>query len=117
DKKRSGEDKGRVREWKEGKGKMREERRSERKEKKRNIIIKEVEGEIERKIRQILDSIEKSVVVEKIRKLEAGRREKGWMGVITMGSVVDKGRILRGKGKFRGRDVWIEEDLTWKERR
>ncbi|KYN27961.1 hypothetical protein ALC57_02628 [Trachymyrmex cornetzi] len=34
-----------------------------------------------------------------------------------MGSIEEKSRIMRNKWKLKGRDIWIEEDLTWKERK
>ncbi|KYN13181.1 hypothetical protein ALC57_14625 [Trachymyrmex cornetzi] len=92
----------------------------EREERRKNIIIKGVEGEngeIEGKIIQILGSVEAGVMVHKVRELKTGRQARGWMGMITMGNVEDKGKILRSKGKLRGREIWIEEDLTWQERK
>ncbi|XP_018369775.1 PREDICTED: uncharacterized protein LOC108765514 [Trachymyrmex cornetzi] len=98
------------------------ERRSEwreREERKRNIIVKglNVEREIEGKIEELIGSIEVGVGVEKIRKIKAGRQEKGWMVMVMLGSVENKGKIIRNKWKLKGRDIWIEEDLTWKERK
>ncbi|KYN16543.1 hypothetical protein ALC57_11204 [Trachymyrmex cornetzi] len=49
--------------------------------------------------------------------VRGGRKEKGWMVVVTLGSVEDKGRIMSNKWRMKGRDIWIEEDLTWKERK
>ncbi|KYN22887.1 hypothetical protein ALC57_04670 [Trachymyrmex cornetzi] len=69
------------------------------------------------KIREILGSLEAEVEVERVRELKAGRKERGWMGVVTMGNMKNKGKISRSKEKLRGREIWIEEDLTWKERK
>ncbi|KYN10055.1 hypothetical protein ALC57_17744 [Trachymyrmex cornetzi] len=61
--------------------------------------------------------MDEGVVIEKVRRIEAGRQERRWMGVVTLGGVEDKGKILKNKWKLKGRDIWIEEDLTWKERK
>ena len=57
------------------------------------------------------------VKIEKIRKIEADRQEKVWMVVITLENLKDKGNIIRNKWKLKERNVWIEEDLTWQERK
>lgn len=57
------------------------------------------------------------VKIEKIRKIEADRQEKGWMVVITLENLKDKGNIIRNKWKLKERNIWIEEDLTWQERK
>ncbi|KYN18579.1 hypothetical protein ALC57_09108 [Trachymyrmex cornetzi] len=99
------------------------ERRSEwreREERKRNIVIKWIkagEGDIGRMLKELLRSMDEGVVIEKVRRIEAGRQERGWMGVVTLGGVEDKGKILKNKWKLKGRDIWIEEDLAWKERK
>ncbi|KYN22005.1 hypothetical protein ALC57_05605 [Trachymyrmex cornetzi] len=49
--------------------------------------------------------------------IEAGRQKRGCMGVVTMGNIEEKNRIMRNKWKLKGRDIWIQEDLTWKERK
>lgn len=56
------------------------------------------------------------VKIEEIRKIEAGRREKGDMAV-KVGSEEEKSRIMRNKWKLRDESTWIEEDLTWEERK
>ncbi|KYN19073.1 hypothetical protein ALC57_08605 [Trachymyrmex cornetzi] len=89
----------------------------ERKEKK--IMVKGVkieEGKIEEQIKEVMRSIDVGVGIERMRKMEEGRKEKRRMVVVTLGSVEDKGRIMRNKWRMKGRDIWIE-DLTWKERK
>lgn len=54
--------------------------------------------------------------MEKIRKIGAGRREKGETVIIKLESEEMKRRIMRDKWKLKGDGVWIE-DLTWKERK
>jgi len=64
-----------------------------------------------------MERIEVGVKIEKIRKIEADRQEKVWMVVITLENLKDKGNIIRNKWKLKERNVWIEEDLTWQERK
>ncbi|KYN18940.1 hypothetical protein ALC57_08783 [Trachymyrmex cornetzi] len=64
----------------------------EREERKRNVVIKRIKGEkgeIERKIKEILVSLEREVVVEKIRMIEVGRQVR----MIEVG----KGYLDRGR--------------------
>ncbi|KYN09432.1 hypothetical protein ALC57_18451, partial [Trachymyrmex cornetzi] len=84
-------------------------------ERKKNIIIRGIEegkGGIEGRIREILEKLEVGVEIENIRKVEAGRKEKGWMGVVTLRSEEERGRVLNSKGKLKGSEIWIEEDRT-----
>jgi len=79
----------------------------EKKERKRNIIIKELnvgEREIEEKIKEIMERIEVEMKIEKIRKMEADRQERRWM-VIMLESLEDKRNIIRNKWKLKGRDT------------
>lgn len=39
------------------------------------------------------------------------------MLVIEVGNEKEKREIMENKRKLRGREIWIEDDLTWKERR
>jgi len=79
----------------------------EKKERKRNIIIKELnigEREIEEKIKEIMERIEVGMKIEKIRKMEANRQERKWM-VIMLESLEDKRNIIRNKWKLKARDT------------
>jgi len=79
----------------------------EKKERKRNIIIKELnvgEREIEEKIKEIMERIEVEMKIEKIRKMEADRQERRWMAIM-LESLEDKRNIIRNKWKLKGRDT------------
>ncbi|XP_071578691.1 uncharacterized protein [Temnothorax nylanderi] len=92
----------------------------ERGERKRNIVIKgvkEEEGGIKGGIEEVMKKIGVEAKIEEIRKIDAGRREKGGMAVVRVGSEEEKARIIRNKWKLRDGGIWIEEDLTWEERR
>ncbi|KYN13229.1 hypothetical protein ALC57_14593 [Trachymyrmex cornetzi] len=39
------------------------------------------------------------------------------MGVVTLRSEEERGRVLNSKGKLKGSEIWIEEDRTWKEKK
>ncbi|KYN26651.1 hypothetical protein ALC57_03981 [Trachymyrmex cornetzi] len=84
----------------------------EREERKKNIMVKGVKVE-EGKIYEDQGGVR----IERIRKLDGARKEKGCAVVVTLGSVEDKGKIMRNKWRMKGKDIWIEEDLSWNERK
>lgn len=49
--------------------------------------------------------------MEEIRRIGAGRREKGEIIMVKMKNKKMKRRIVRDKWKLKGDEVWIEEDL------
>ncbi|KAL6265789.1 hypothetical protein P5V15_002602 [Pogonomyrmex californicus] len=96
--------------------KMKEE--LERSWRKRNIIIKrlkEGEKEVREKAEEILEKVGGVVKVEEIRRIEAGRKEKGEMIIIKLKSEETRRRIMGDKWKLKGNEVRIEK-MTWEER-
>lgn len=95
----------------------------ERDKRKRNVIVKgvkeakEEEGGVRKTIEQIIKGLGVEVTVGEVRKLEAGRMEWGDMVLVELGYEKERRRVLENKRNSRGEDVWIEKDLTWRERR
>lgn len=52
-----------------------------------------------------------------MRRIGIGSREKGSMVIARMESKNMKTEVLGDKRKLKGKDVWVEEDLTWEKRR
>lgn len=97
---------------KNGKGDGRERR-------KKNLVFgvrKVTEGSKE-EIKNICKKIGIDIEIEEIRKVKTGREEKGDMLIVKVRSEENKRKILENKRKLKGRNVWIEEDLTFKERK
>jgi len=44
-------------------------------------------------------------------------RERESMILMRLGSEEKKRKVWQNKGKLKGKETWIEEDLTWEERR
>jgi len=55
--------------------------------------------------------------VEGVKKAGVEGRGRGGILIIKMGSKEEKRRILQSKWRLKREKVWIEEDLTWEERR
>ncbi|XP_032689113.1 golgin subfamily A member 6-like protein 22 [Odontomachus brunneus] len=81
--------------------------------------VKGGEGDMKERVEGILKELGVGVEgkIDEVRKIKAGRKEKGEMVIVRMTSEEVKRRILESKWKLKGKDVWIEEDLTWEERR
>lgn len=90
--------------------------RRERGERKRNVLMKGMKEEREGMRVEVERILEKLGGIEEIRKIEAGRKDKGRMVVVRLRNEEEKRRIMGMKWKLRGEDIWIEDDLTWKRR-
>lgn len=55
--------------------------------------------------------------VKEMRKINTRRDNKGNMMKITLKTEEMKRKILENKRRLRGKEVWIEEDLTFRERK
>lgn len=93
--------------------------KEEREKRKRNIVIKGVKKteSIEREIEEICRSIEVKVEIEGIKELRTGREERGEMILVKLKDEEMKREVMRNKGKLKGKEIWIEEDLIFRERR
>lgn len=55
--------------------------------------------------------------MDEIRRMKTGREERGELVTVRMGSEVIKRRVLENKRKLKGKEIWIEEDLTFREKK
>jgi len=94
-------------------GKEREDRR------RRNIIIKGVPREKDDwrwGVEKLLKEIGAEVKIGELRRINTGREDKGEMVWLRLEREEDKRLVWENKKKLKGRNIWIEEDLSWKER-
>lgn len=92
----------------------------EREGRRKNIVVKGLreEGErIEKEIREVLKGIGAEVSVRGMRILEVGKKDWRGMAVAELGSAEERKRMMDNKRKLKGGKVWIEQDLTWRERK
>lgn len=95
--------------------------RGEREKRKRNILVKGLrlakeEKEMKEKVEKLMKEIGVEVRIKK-RNIETGRQERGSMLIVEVENEKEKSEIMENKRKLRGREIWIEDDLTWKESR
>lgn len=87
--------------------------------KERNVVVKGFKVE-EKEVRSVIGEIFKRIgaemKVEEVRAVRAGREKWGEMAV-KLETEEGKREVMRRKKGLRGGTVWIEVDLTWKERR
>ena len=91
----------------------------EREERKKNIVIKKIKidnEDLKGEIGRIMKEIGAEVEIKDIRKVGAVQEGRGIV-IITLGNVEQKRQVMEKKRKMRGREEWIDEDLTWTERR
>lgn len=94
--------------------------REEREKRKKNLLFKGVQGEggmMKEEIIKLCGEIGVEVDIEEIRMVKTGKEEKGKMVIVKLRKEDSKRRILENNGKLKGREVWIEEDLTFRERK
>ncbi|KMQ88293.1 hypothetical protein RF55_12247 [Lasius niger] len=88
--------------------------------KKKNILIKglKVEGkDADKEIEELCRKLEVKVHVEVIRKVKMGGEGRDELLILKLGSEEEKKEMLWKKKLLKRSKVWVEEDLTWKERR
>jgi len=93
--------------------------RKERAERRRNIVVKGFkggDGDVEGKIKKVFNQIAVEVKIEEVREVKEGRGDWGGLAVVKLKSEEDKKEIMRKKRGLRGGNIWIGDDLTWKER-
>ncbi|XP_011689296.1 PREDICTED: inner centromere protein A-like [Wasmannia auropunctata] len=88
--------------------------RKERENKRKRIGGK---GSSKERVEEILRGLRVEVKIEDIRKIDVERRGKGDMVVIRVGSEDMKRNILLNKWRLKGKNWWIEKNLTWEEKR
>lgn len=92
--------------------------RKERQQRKRNIVIKRYkdERELKSKIDEIFKKIGAKVEIDGIKEIKTSREDWGGLAVVSLKSEEDRREVLRKKKGLKGENIWIKEDLTWKER-
>jgi len=93
--------------------------RRDRKERRRNVVIKgyRTGGEgVKATILEIIKRVGAEVGVEEVREVRTGREEQGEFAVVRFRTEEEKREVMRKKGGMRGERIWIEDDLTWRER-
>lgn len=56
------------------------------------------------------------VRVEEVRMVKVGKEKRGGMAVVKLREE-DKRKLMGKKRGLKGGNIWIEDDLTWEERR
>jgi len=94
--------------------------RKERKERRKNILIRglEVEGEGERRkaVEEVLEKIGAAVEVEEVRKIGRGegKTETVW---VRLKNEEQRSEVIKMKRNLKEKKERIVEDWTWKERK
>ncbi|KMQ90533.1 hypothetical protein RF55_9482 [Lasius niger] len=94
--------------------------RKEREERLKNVVIRGVKtwkGDLKWGVEQVWKEIGAKVRVQELRKSRTGKEEWGDMVIVKLGSEEQKKEVLRRRKGLKGKKIWIEEDLTWEERR
>jgi len=93
--------------------------RKEREERRRNIAVKGLQEEEEnaKGLEKVWKKLGVGVKVEEIKRVRAGGGRGGGIVIVKVGSEKEKKGIMQSKWRLKGEEMWIEEDLTWEERR
>lgn len=92
----------------------------EKEERRRRVVIKGVrplKGDLKWGVDQLMREIGAQVEINEMRRVRTGKEEWGEMVVVKLGSEGEKKEVMEKKKMLKGRKIWIEEDLTWEERR
>jgi len=68
------------------------------------------------KILEIIKRVGVEVGVEEVREERTGREEQNGFAVVRFRTEEEKREVMRKKGGLRVERIWIEDDLTWRER-
>lgn len=93
--------------------------KKERKERKRNIVIKGIrKGRkgMETEIKEIIEELGVKAEIETIKEIE-GRGEEIKIAILKVRNIEQKKEIIIKRGKMKEKGIKIEDDLTWKERK
>lgn len=74
-------------------------------------------GDTKREIIKIGKGIGIEIEIEQLRKVKTGKEERGEMVIVKIITEENRRKILENKKKLRRKDVWLEEDQTFKERK
>lgn len=96
----------------------RKEERRERKERRRNVIIRDKEvkkGKEKEKLEELMKDIGVTLNIEEIKRIGKRREKETWW--VRLGSEEQKMEVLRKKRGLKGRRKRIVDDLIQKERK
>jgi len=79
--------------------------------------VKEGKANLKEKVKKVMKMLGVETKIEERRTIEVSKKEKGSMIVMRIENEEIKRSILRNKWKLKKGDIWIEENLTWEERR
>lgn len=94
--------------------------RKERKEKRKNIVIKKIkvkEGKRREVVEEMMKDIGMKVKIEEIRRLKGNEEGETEMIWVRLESEEQRREILEKKKNLKDRKERIVEDLTWKKRK
>lgn len=92
----------------------------DREKRKRNVIVKGLKvgvGDARKEVEKIMEELGAEVKIREVKRIRAGREEWGEMMCVELASTDEKGRVMEKKSKLKGSNIWIDEDLTWEERK
>ncbi|XP_020298410.1 histone-lysine N-methyltransferase, H3 lysine-79 specific-like [Pseudomyrmex gracilis] len=95
------------------------EKKEKEERRRKNVIIKRVpkeKGDWRWGVEKLLKEIGAEVRINEMRRINTGREEKGEMVWVRLKREEDKRIVWDKKKRLKGRKVWIEKDLSWKER-
>lgn len=92
----------------------------EREGRKGNLIIRRLvgdKGDLREKVGEVLEHLGVKVKIEEVRRLRTGK--EGWreMVRVRLGNEEERKQVWREEGKLKRKQVWIDRDLMWKERK
>jgi len=93
--------------------------RKEREEKRRNIVIKGIKGgkdEVEKEIKEIMRELGEEIGKESIRSVRKIGKEMN-ISIVRLKNMDQKRRVMMRRKYMKGRNIKIEDDLTWIERK
>lgn len=90
----------------------------EKEKRKTNLIIKGInteEGNLKERVMEVIRAVSEEINPKEMRKVGRwGERGTVWVG---LGNKEERDIILKNRNRLKGRREWVEEDLTWKERK
>lgn len=70
---------------------------------------------MKKEIRKICKEVGVEIEIEDLRRIKTGREEWGQLVVVKLKSEEARKKILENKSRLKGREIWIEEDQTFRE--
>jgi len=91
--------------------------KKEREDRRRNIVVRGIKGgkkEVEREIKKIMRELGLEVDTENMRSIEGKGKEVN-LTIVRLQNIGQKKRVMEGRRGVKGRNIRIEDDLTWKD--